>query len=382
MLGKGGESSQLPGDLKPAALVILAEQIRPDAAEAIRYFAAQGVALKVISGDNPKTVGAVASTVGVAGADDPRDARTLPEDTEELAGVLEQASVFGRVVPQQKRAMIAALKRRGHVVAMTGDGVNDVLALKDADLGIAMGSGTAATRAVAQVVLLGNDFAALPGVVAEGRRLIANVERTASLFVTKTIYVFLLAISVGVVGVPFPFLPRHLTLAGSLTIGIPAFLLALVPNTTRARPGFIARVLRLAVPAGASIAAATLAVYAAARALEPSRLDVARTAATIALTAGGWSLLMLLTRGTRRERLILGIGVPAALGAVVAIPGFRRFFALEIPPLTVVLSIAAIAIAVHALMTASSRASAGRNDQEQARVEKQPIRRGEGEKDG
>jgi magnesium-transporting ATPase (P-type)/membrane-associated phospholipid phosphatase len=380
-LVKSGNDSDLPGDLVPAALVILAEQIRPDAAEAIRYFAEQGVALKVISGDSPKTVGAVASSVGIAGADDPRDARTLPEDAEELAGVLEQASVFGRVVPQQKRAMIAALKRRGHVVAMTGDGVNDVLALKDADLGIAMGSGTAATRAVAQVVLLGNDFAALPGVVAEGRRLIANIERTASLFVTKTIYVFLLAISVGVVGVPFPFLPRHLTLAGSLTIGIPAFLLALVPNTTRARPGFIARVLRLAVPAGASIAAATLAVYAAARALEPSRLDVARTAATIALTAGGWSLLMLLTRGTRRERLILGIGVPSALGGVLAIPGFRRFFALEIPPLTVMLSIAAVAIAVHALMTASSRASAGRADHDQGNVEKR-VADGEGERDG
>src|SRR5207244_2723477 len=219
----------------------------------------------------------------------PQDARMLPDEPESMARALETNSVFGRVTPQQKRDMVAALRRRSHVVAMTGDGVNDVLALKEADLGLAMGSGTAATRAVAQAVLLDDNFATMPDVVGEGRRVIANVERTGSLFLTKTVYVFLLALSVGVAGVAFPFLPRHLTLAGSLTIGIPGFFLALERNTTRARPGLLSRILRFAVPAGTIAAAATLAAYALARQFEPAHLDVARTAATVMLTVCGLS---------------------------------------------------------------------------------------------
>ena len=179
---------RLPAGVRPSALVLLAEKVRPDAGETLRYFDEQGVALKVISGDNPRTVGAVAREVGLPGAGDAVDARTLPEDRDELAEVLEHHSVFGRVTPQQKRAIVGALQSRGHVVAMTGDGVNDALALKDADIGIAMGSGAAATRAVAQLVLLDNKFSTMPGVVAEGRRVIANIERSANLFVTKTVY--------------------------------------------------------------------------------------------------------------------------------------------------------------------------------------------------
>jgi cation-transporting ATPase E len=220
-------------DVVPAALVVLSERIRPEAAATFRYFAEQGVSLKIISGDNPRTVAAVAVAAGLTDVGDAQDARSLPPDPEALAEAVERHSVFGRVTPRQKRDMVAALRRRGHSVAMTGDGVNDVLSLKEADLGIAMGSGTAATRAVAKAILLDNNFATLPSVVAEGRRVIANVERTGSLFVTKTVYVFALALAVGLVGVAFPFLPRHLTLAGSLTIGIPGFFLALEPNTTR-----------------------------------------------------------------------------------------------------------------------------------------------------
>jgi len=200
----------------------------------VAYFHDQGVATKVLSGDHPRTVAAVAGLVGVPGADTPVDARTLADDPAALGGVLEQRSVYGRVVPRQKRAMVEAMQARGHVVAMTGDGVNDVLALKEADLGIAMGSGSAASRAVARLVLLDGRFASLPQVVAEGRRVIANIERVAKLFVTKTVYAMLLAVATGVAGLPFPFLPRHLTLVGSLTIGIPAFFLALEPNTRRA----------------------------------------------------------------------------------------------------------------------------------------------------
>ena len=163
----------------------------------------------MISGDNPRTVGAVAARVALPGAERVVDARELPDDDTELAEVVESNFVFGRVTPHQKRRIVGALQSRGHTVAMTGDGVNDALALKDADIGIAMGNGAAATRAVAQLVLLDSSFASLPGIVAEGRRVIANVERVANLFVTKTVYAVLLACAVGVARWPYPFLPRH-----------------------------------------------------------------------------------------------------------------------------------------------------------------------------
>ena len=169
--------------------------------------------------------------------------------------------MFGRVTPQQKRAMVQALQSRGHTVAMTGDGVNDALALKDADIGVAMGSGSEATRAVAQLVLLDSNFDALPPVVAEGRRVLGNIERTASLYLNKTVYAMLISLATGVAGFVFPFLPRHLTLIGALTIGIPSFFLALAPNTERFRPGFVERVLRFAIPTGTLAAIATLLAY-------------------------------------------------------------------------------------------------------------------------
>src|SRR5262249_43823087 len=213
------------------------------------------------SGDNPRTVAAVAARVGLPEADSGFDARELPDDEAALAEVLEQHSVFGRVSPQQKRAMVGALQSKGHVGAMTGDGVNDALALKDADIGVAMGSGAAATRAVAQLVLLDGRFAVLPGVVAEGRRVIANIERSANLFVTKTAYAVFIAVAIVISGWRYPFLPRHLTLVSVFTIGIPGFFLALAPNSRRYIPGFVVRVLRFTIPAGAVAAAAALVAY-------------------------------------------------------------------------------------------------------------------------
>ena len=201
--------------------------------------------------------------------------------------MLETHSVFGRVTPHQKRAMVGALQSKGHVVAMTGDGVNDALALKDADIGVAMGSGAAATRAVAQLVLLDGKFAALPGVVAEGRRVIANIERSANLFVTKTVYAVLLAIAVVIAGWRYPFLPRHLTIISTFTIGIPGFFLALAPNTRRYIPGFIVRVLRFTIPAGIVAVAATM-VELRRRALRPRprRSSKSRTTAALVLDRG------------------------------------------------------------------------------------------------
>jgi cation-transporting P-type ATPase E len=322
----------LPPDLTVAALVLFEEQIRPDAADTLAYFAAQDVALKVISGDNPRTVGAVARRVGLKDAGEPVDARELPEDLDELADVLERSSVFGRVSPHQKRAIVGALQSRGHVVAMTGDGVNDALALKDADIGIAMGNGAPATRAVAQLVLLDSRFATMPGVVAEGRRVIANIERVANLFVTKTVYAMLLAIAVGVARWPYPFLPRHLTIVSSLTIGIPAFFLALSPNTRRYVPGFIHRVLKFAIPCGFLAAAATFGAYAAARQIGGVSLDEARTTATLVLLAVGLWILNILARPITPFRAALFGAMVGAVLVILALAPLREFYAFELPP--------------------------------------------------
>ena len=216
---------------------MLTERLRSDAPDTIAYFAAQGVALKVISGDSPHTVAAVAARAGVPEAGHPVDARDLPEDPAALGALLEERSVIGRVSPHQKEAMVRALQARGHTVAMTGNGVNDVLALKLADIGVAMGTGAPATKAVAELVLLDNRFATLPGVVAEGRRVTANIERVANLFITKTVWATLLAVAAGAVLKPYPFLPRHLTIIDTLAIGVPAFFLALAPNRRRYVPG-------------------------------------------------------------------------------------------------------------------------------------------------
>lgn len=244
----------------PVALVVCAESVRPDAAKTLAWFREQGVRCRVISGDNPLTVAAIADRVHLCADRAPRaiDARELPEDIDELAAVLEDIDVVGRVLPNQKKAIVQALHKRGHTVAMTGDGVNDALALKEADLGIAMGNAASATKAVAQVVLVDSKFSHLPDVVARGRQVMANMERVASLFLAKTAYSALISLGVVLTGIPFPYLPRHITYVGALTIGIPAFILALAPNTRRYMPGFLRRVLRFAVPCGTGIALSVL----------------------------------------------------------------------------------------------------------------------------
>jgi cation-transporting P-type ATPase E len=338
------DGTELPKRLEPAALVVLEEKVRPDAADTLRYFADQGVQMKVISGDNPRTVGAVAQRVGLPNAGDPVDARELPENEEQLAEILEARTVFGRVSPHQKQAMVRALQSKGHVVAMTGDGVNDALALKLADIGVAMGSGAPATRAVAQLVLLDGRFATMPGVVAEGRRVIANIERVANLFVTKTMYAMLLALAVGVGQLPYPFLPRHLTLVGQLSIGIPAFFLSLAPNTRRYVPGFIRRVLRFTIPAGFVAAAATFGAYAIARAHDDVPLEEARTTAALVLITIGLWILVILARPFTLWRTVLVASMVGLFALTLSWPFARDFYALELPPEAVVAEAALIAV--------------------------------------
>lgn len=324
--------------LRPAALVVLEQKVREDVRPTLDYFNAQKVTVKVISGDNAASVGAVAGQLALPGSDAAVDARTLPEGGEGLAGALEERAVFGRVSPAQKRGMVRALQSRGHTVAMTGDGVNDVLALKDADIGVAMGAGSPAARAVAQIVLLDNRFATLPHVVGEGRRVIGNIERVANLFLTKTVYSVLLAIMVGVPGIiglealPYPFLPRHVTITGWFTIGLPAFILSLAPNNDRARPGFVGRVMRMAIPAGIVIAVASFTSYLLVRPSVAGGATTqvqASTSALITLIAIALWVLAIVARPYAWWKVLLVAVMMAASFAMFALPFTRDVFELD-----------------------------------------------------
>ncbi|WP_427920836.1 cation-translocating P-type ATPase [Streptomyces sp. cg40] len=319
---------------RPTALVVLEQRLRPDAAETLRYFAEQDVQAKVISGDNAVSVGAVAGKLGLTGQ--VVDARQLPSDQREMAESLDEGTVFGRVTPQQKRDMVGALQSRGHTVAMTGDGVNDVLALKDADIGVSMGSGSEATRAVAQIVLLNNSFATLPSVVAEGRRVIGNITRVATLFLVKTVYSVLLAVLVVCWRVEYPFLPRHLTLLSTLTIGVPAFFLALAPNTERAQPHFVRRVMRYSIPGGVIAGAATFVTYLIARHYYTGKgsLGAETSAATLTLFLISMWVLAIIARPYTWWRVTLVASMGAAFVVVLIVPWLQHFFALKLVGVT------------------------------------------------
>jgi len=329
-----------PGAVTPVALVVLEQRVRPDARDTLEYFASQKVSIKVISGDNAVSVGAVAGSLGLDG--ETMDARELPTEPHQLADTLEECTTFGRVRPDQKRAMVHAMQSRGHTVAMTGDGVNDVLALKDADIGVAMGAGSPASRAVAQIVLLDNKFATLPYVVGEGRRVIGNIERVSTLFLTKTVYSVLLAILVGCGGLAskifgsdpllFPFQPIHVTIAAWFTIGIPAFILSLAPNTERAHRGFVRRVMTSALPAGLVVGAATFASYLAAyqgREATAQEQTQASTAALITLLVTALWVLAVVARPYEWWRVAL-VGVSALAYVVIfSIPLAQKTFMLD-----------------------------------------------------
>ncbi|HEY1740769.1 MAG TPA: HAD-IC family P-type ATPase [Acidimicrobiia bacterium] len=334
-----------PETLDAVALVLLEERVRADAADTFRYFDEQGVKLRVISGDSPATVAAVAARAGIPGADRVVDVRTLPDDLDQLADALEDHVVFGRVAPQQKRAIVQALQSRGHVVAMTGDGVNDALALKDADIGVAMGNGAAATRSVAQIVLLDGQFGAMPGVVAEGRRVIANVERVANLYITKTVYAVVFAVVVGVASWTYPFVPRHMTVVSSLTIGIPSFFLALAPSNRRYVPGFVHRVARFTIPAGLTLGIATLATYGIVRQIHHVTDAEASSVAIVVLVALGLWVLLVLARPLTVLRVVLVALMALSFVVLLLSPALRNFYEIELTHDTSAWVTAAIATA-------------------------------------
>lgn len=342
--GESGEA--LPGDpiaakpprLTPLALVVLEETLRPDAAETIAYMREQEIDLKLISGDARATVTAVAYAVGVA-----RDARIiegheLPDDPERLGQAAIENTIFCRIKPEQKKALVAALVAAGRYVAMIGDGVNDVPALKQARMAVAMGSGTQVTKGVADIVLLKDQFSRLPEAVGEGRRIARNIHRLGRLYLTKTVYAAALILLVAVPGFAFPFLPRHLTLAAFLTIGIPSFVLALAPSDGPLYRGRLLRALAaFAVPAGLATALGSILSFFLVDTVFGGSLEAGRTAATTTLIVLGLAFVLLLERGPGREHiaiqsymLALIVGLAGLYAGILAIAPLRDFFEMEI----------------------------------------------------
>ena len=337
--GVFGDQPQLPEDMHPVALVVCSERIRPDAERTLLWFRQQGVRCRIISGDNPRTVAAIAAKVKLTGNREPRymDASELPTDIDQLAATLEHVDVLGRVLPDQKKAIVEALHKGDHVVAMTGDGVNDTLAIKEADLGIAMGNAAPATKAVAQVVLVDSKFSHLPDVVARGRQVMANMERVASLFLVKTVYSALISIGVVLTSMPYPYLPRHITYIGGLTIGLPAFMLALAPNTRRYIPGFLKRVAHFALPGGIATGLSVLLVAWIVPPImhwnlsNPEDLESLRATSAIILFLMGVFVLARVASPLKSWRGLL-VALFAACGIVgMFIPFVSNFFALIVP---------------------------------------------------
>ncbi|WP_252236818.1 cation-translocating P-type ATPase [Clostridium sp. CH2] len=252
---------KLSGEIEATALILIEDIIREQAPDVLDYFNKQDVEVKIISGDNPLTVSTVAKKAGVNGWENAIDARNLPENEEKFNEMIKNNTVFGRVTPHQKKRIVKSLQNLGHTVAMTGDGVNDVLALKESDCGIAMANGSDATKAVAQLVLLKSDFSALPKVVEEGRKQINNLERVAELFLSKTVYSIILALVFSLLFLPFPVLPIQMSLVGSCAIGIPAFFLALLPNEGGVKKGFLHRILTVSIPNGIFLALFTTLTF-------------------------------------------------------------------------------------------------------------------------
>lgn len=351
--------------IKPLALVVLSEQIRPSAKKTLDYFASQGVDIKVISGDSPVTVGAVAKSVGLDAKT--FDARRLPDpdmgdiQRKEFMKLIKQYNVFGRVQPEQKRQICRALQDAGQVVAMTGDGVNDALALKQADLGVAMNSGATATKAVAELVLLDSDFAHLPLVLSEGRRVIANIERVANLFIIKNVYSLVLALLFTFLREPYPLMPKHMTVISVLSIGMPAFFLALAPNNKVYIKGFMKRVLKFAIPVGVVSAMAMVLTYKLARAYPALDVDYFSTAVSIVMMGLGLLVLIILAQPMKLWKAGLITTCAGIFALVLLLPRLNdvlqyKFSCDLVMPLCIGLFVGVYMISVITWLTKSKRA--------------------------
>ncbi len=354
-----------PPGVTTLGLVILAERLRPDTQDTVAYFQREGVELKVISGDDPETAAAIARDAGIqTGA--PLDGRELPEDPTELARIVQKHHVIGRISPDGKRRVVEALAASGRYVAMVGDGVNDVPALKASRLAIAQGGGTQMTKSVADLVLVRGDFAAVPPMVAEGRRILRNLQRVAKLFITKSAFASFLILSIGLTPTAYPLLPRHLTLAASLTIGIPAFFLALGPSAGDFRmQGFLRGISSFALPAGTAAGLGVLSSYLFALHVLDLSLIEARTVATTALVAMGLYLVLALEASGRRRSTAVGmlcVALAEAYALVLTAAPLREFFALSAPePLVLGAALGGAAFSLAGLWLTDERFVPGRS---------------------
>ncbi len=328
-----------PPPLAPLALIVLEETLRPDAAETLAFMREQQMDLKLISGDARQTVTAVAAAIGVPPDAGVIEGDRLPDDAGGLSRAAVANTIFCRIQPDQKKALVSALAEGGRYTAMIGDGVNDVPALKQARIAVAMGSGSQITKGIADIVLLKDQFSRLPRAVAAGRRIARNIHRLARLYVTKTVYAATLIVLVAIPGFAFPFLPRQLTIAALLTIGIPSFVLALAPSDGPLYRGNLLRALAsFSVPAGIAIAIGSLASFFLVDSVFGGSLEQGRTAATTTLVILGLSFILLLERGPGREHIAIQsymLALVASLGALyalaLAVEPLRDFF--ELTPL-------------------------------------------------
>jgi magnesium-transporting ATPase (P-type) len=344
-----------PSGFQPRGIVVLLENMRDDATEVVAFFRREGVDLKVISGDAPRTVEAVARAAGfedisaVSGADLPMG------DLTAMAEVAERHSVFGRITPDQKRELVDGLRRRGRYVAMIGDGINDVPAMKVARIAIALGSGSQIAKSVSDIVLIDSRFSSLPHGVAEGRHILSNIRRVAKLFVVKSTFAATLILTIGLSGLAYPLLPRHLSLAAAFTVGVPAFFLAIAPSVGRpTQVPFLRDLLRFSVPGGVVSAISVIAAYGAVRSLPDRTIEDARSAALIVLILVGLYLILILEDEAVENSEIRAVGMAALMGGLVAgliaafvLPPVRAFFLVGPPTFAELLVIlAAVVLAV------------------------------------
>ena len=354
-----------PAGLRPMGLVVLAEELRPDARETVAFLLEQGVELKVISGDAPATVAAIAADAGIPMGGEPVDGRELPPDETRMRELARDATVVGRISPDGKRRFVEALEAQGRYVAMVGDGVNDVPALKAARLALAQGSGSQMARAISDIVLVKGGFAAIPSMIREGRKVLRNLQRVAKLFVAKSALAAFLILTVGISTESYPFLPRHLTLASAITIGIPAFFLALAPSEGPWKPvRFLRELASFAIPAGTAAGLGVVASFLLSINLIDMNEIRARTVATTVLVAVGLYLIIVLEASSRVRGYTVG-ALCAALFAlylvVLSLPDWRDFFQVAAPDAAIILvSLAGTALAVTGLVLTDERFLPGR----------------------
>jgi P-type E1-E2 ATPase len=362
--GLGPEDAP-PDDLEPLALIVLAEQLRPQARETVAYFLQEGVELKVISGDAPATVAAVAADVGIPVAGGAVDGSELPDDPDALRELVLTASVIGRITPEGKRRVVEALRDAGKYVVFVGDGVNDVPALKAARLGIAQAGGSQMAKSVADLVLVRGDFGAVPAMVEEGRKVLRNLQRVTKLFVTKSAFAAFLIVTIGLIPEDYPFLPRHLSLAAAIAIGTPAFFLALAPSSGPWTPrGFIRDVAGFAVPAGTAMGLGVLSSYLfALNVVNLPVIEAQTVAVTVLVTVGLYLILVLEAAGRKRGVAVMALCVVlyALYWLALAIPGTRHFFELAVPNVAVLAcSVFGVALAIVGLWFTGDRFVVGR----------------------